>query len=95
MVFSSYDEKTLGCGNTLYKVDDHTWFTFYIPLAMLGRFFVIDYSVPIGHPKNAWTAMLDEALVAIGKRMYTHFPFHRGLLGEEATSEPVQNANKR
>lgn len=82
--------RIIGCGSYFSSDKDVSWLVLYIPLAMLNLVYSVDYAYPITHKGNPWTLKVDEALAAIGTRLYREFPFKIGGLGEEASAVPVE-----
>jgi len=85
-----FDENDIvGCGSVFSGTSDGLWFILYVPLTMVGRVYPVDYESPITHEGNPWTLKVDELLAAIGRSVYQEFPFVLGVLGEEASSMPL------
>jgi hypothetical protein len=84
------NERIIGCGTVLSKLEEELWFVLYIPLRMLELVYAVDYNQPITHEGNPWTIEVDEVLASIGRRVYQEMPFTVGVMGEEASASLLE-----
>ncbi len=89
------DTCTIGCGTFLSQVEEQLWLVLYIPLAMLGLVYAVDYDQPVTHEGNLWTFEVDKVLTSIGRRIYHEIPFTLGVMGEEASASLLERLMKK